>query len=238
MGTDVPVSVLPGGSTNVVARTLGIPNDVVDATEHLLSLADDLKPKPIDLGIANGRRFVFACGVGLDATVVKRVDSNPRLKSTAGHYYYAWAGIAGFYRQYLYNPVRFRTSCEGTDVEGITAIAQNSDPFTYFRSRPIRVCDNIALDDGRLAVAVLKRAKQRDMPTMLSRLLGGDRSPMVGTHRQIHNFGPVSEGRLESVSLDAHGRPRPFPVQVDGDYIGEMTELDISVDPGALRFVA
>ena len=35
-GTDVPVSVLPGGSTNVVCRTLGIPNDVVDATEHLL----------------------------------------------------------------------------------------------------------------------------------------------------------------------------------------------------------
>jgi diacylglycerol kinase family enzyme len=38
--------------------------------------------------------------------------------------------------------------------------------------------------------------------------------------------------------MDAHGRPRPFPVQVDGDYIGEMTELDISVDPGALHFVA
>ena len=35
-GTDMPVSVLPGGSTNVVCRTLGIPNDVVDATEHLL----------------------------------------------------------------------------------------------------------------------------------------------------------------------------------------------------------
>ena len=41
-GTDVPVSVLPGGSTNVVCRTLGIPNDVVDATEHLLALADEL----------------------------------------------------------------------------------------------------------------------------------------------------------------------------------------------------
>src|SRR5215210_6327240 len=58
-GTQVPVSVLPGGSTNVVARTLGIPNDVVDANEHLLSLADDLKPRSIDLGIARGRRFVF-----------------------------------------------------------------------------------------------------------------------------------------------------------------------------------
>ena len=237
-GTDVPVSVLPGGSTNVVARTLGIPNDVVDATEHLLSLADDLKPRPIDLGVAGGRHFVFACGVGLDATVVKRVDSNPKLKSTAGHYYYAWAGMSGFYRQYLYNAVRFETSCDDGDVEGITAIAQNSDPFTYFRSRPIRVCDNIALDDGRLALAVLKRARQRDMPTMLSRLVGGDRTPNVGTHRQIHNFAPVTDARIRSVSMDAHGRPRAFPVQVDGDYIGEMTELDLSVDPGALHFVA
>ena len=45
-GTDVPVSILPGGSTNVVARTLGIPNDVVDATEHLLGLADRFEPAP------------------------------------------------------------------------------------------------------------------------------------------------------------------------------------------------
>src|ERR671917_1378994 len=80
MGTDVPVSVLPGGSTNVVARTLGIPNDVVDATEHLIGLADDFSPRKIDLGRINGRRFVFACGMGLDATVVKRVDAHPRMK--------------------------------------------------------------------------------------------------------------------------------------------------------------
>ena len=50
VGTDVPVTVLPGGSTNVVCRTLGIPNDVVDATEHLLGLADDFRPRKIDLG--------------------------------------------------------------------------------------------------------------------------------------------------------------------------------------------
>ena len=63
-GTDVPVSVLPGGSTNVVCRTLGIPNDVVDATEHLLALADDWSPRQIDLGIVDDRHFVFSCGVG------------------------------------------------------------------------------------------------------------------------------------------------------------------------------
>src|SRR3977135_3461056 len=71
-GTDVPVSVLPGGSTNVVCRTLGIPNDVVDATEHLLAVADDWQPRRIDLGKADDRHFVFSCGARVDATEVNR----------------------------------------------------------------------------------------------------------------------------------------------------------------------
>src|SRR3954447_11585746 len=99
-GTDLPVAVLPGGSTNVVCRTLGIPNDVVDATEHLLSLADDWSPRKIDLGMVDERYFVFSCGVGIDASVVKRVDRNPTLKGNAGPYYYSWAGISSFYRKY------------------------------------------------------------------------------------------------------------------------------------------
>src|ERR671937_923548 len=107
-GTDVPVSVLPGGSTNVVARTLGIPNDVVDATEHLLGLADDFRPRRIDLGVANGRRFVFACGAGLDASAAMRVDQRPKLKARAGPYFYTWVAVSSFYRDYLRNPVRMR----------------------------------------------------------------------------------------------------------------------------------
>ena len=77
----MPMAMLPGGSTNVVCRTLGIPNDVVDATEHLLSLADDWEPRKIDLGRVDERHFVFACGAGIDATVVKRVDAHPKLKA-------------------------------------------------------------------------------------------------------------------------------------------------------------
>ncbi len=98
-GTDVPVSVLPGGSTNVVCRTLGMPNDVVDATEHLLTLADDWAPRKIDLGKVDDRHFVFACGVGIDATVVERVDAHPKLKSRLGPYYYSWCGVSAFYRK-------------------------------------------------------------------------------------------------------------------------------------------
>jgi diacylglycerol kinase family enzyme len=236
-GTDLPVTVLPGGSTNVVCRTLGIPNDVVDATEHLLSLADDWEPRRIDLGRVNERRFVFACGVGLDATVVRRVDEHPTRKARGGPYYYSWAGISGFYRKYLLNAVRVRTEVEGAEpVEGVTAIAQNSDPLTYFASRPIRVCEGIAIDDGTLSMAVLKRATQRDMPTLVGRLLGGKGT--AAGHKQVVHFDNVAAARVVSASKDKQGAVRPFPLQVDGDYIGDHEAIELRAEPGALTIVA
>jgi diacylglycerol kinase family enzyme len=235
-GADVPVSVLPGGSTNVVCRTLGIPNDVVDATEHLLALVDDWKPRRIDLGVVDDRHFVFSCGVGIDATVVKRVDAHPRLKSRAGPYYYSWAALSAFYRSYLYNPVRLRVQAGEQSAEGVTALAQNSDPFTYFASRPVRVCEGIELDDGKLAIGVLKRAAQRDMPTLIARLFS-ERGPAVH-HRQIEHLAAVTEATVSSISETKDGVTRPFPVQVDGDYIGEKTRIELWVDPGALNVIA
>jgi diacylglycerol kinase family enzyme len=235
-GTDLPVSVLPGGSTNVVCRTLGIPNDVVDATEHLLALADDFRPRKVDLGVANGRRFVFACGAGLDATEAKRVDSHPMMKARGGRWFYTWAAISGFYRHYLRNPIRMRLEVAGDSAEGVTAIAQNSDPFTYFGSQPLRICEDAELDNGTLSVAMLKRAAQRDVPTIAARvLLNSLRTP---GHRQIRHYDGVTEAHVGSVSRDAEGSIRPFPVQVDGDYIGDHGELELSIEPGALTIVA
>lgn len=235
-GTDVPVSVLPGGSTNVVCRTLGIPNDVVDATEHLLALLDEWAPRKVDLGRADGRRFVFSCGVGIDATVVKRVDAHPRLKSRAGPYYYTWAAISAFYRQYMVKPVRLRVEVDGKTSEGITALAQNSDPFTYFADSPIRVCEGVEIDDGALSLGVLERARQRDMPTLIPRLFSEKRP--AARHRRIDHFEGVTAATIVSISETGDGIARPFPVQVDGDYIGERTKLDLKVEPKALTVVS
>src|ERR1700733_836167 len=235
-GTDVPVSMLPGGSTNVVCRTLGIPNDVVDATEHLLTLADDWAPRKIDLGRVDERYFVFACGVGIDATGVGRVDAHPKLKPRAGPYYYSWPGVSAFYRKYLHNAARVRFESGGESVEGVTAIVQNSDPFTYFAKRPIRVCEGIAIDDGTLSVGVLKRATQRDMPTLISRLFSETKP--AARHRQVEHFDDVTEATVSAVSEDEDGALRPFPLQVDGDYIGDRTRVQLRADPGALTIVA
>lgn len=235
-GTDIPVSVLPGGSTNVVARSLGIPNDVVDATEHLLGCADDFEPRPIDLGIANGRRFVFACGAGLDATAAHQVDSHPSMKHRFGPYYYTWAAVKGFYGDYLRNPIRMKVACSGGETEGVTAICQNTDPFTYFRGREIRISENVRIDDGLLSLAVLHKATQRDVPFIARRVLGKGSS--AGDHRRIDVFDGITEGRIESMSKDEDGSWRKFPVQLDGDPIGLHGELDLRVDPGAIRIVS
>ena len=190
----------------------------------------------MDLGLANGRHFVFACGAGLDATAAKRVDSHPMMKARGGRWFYTWAVISGFYRHYLRKPVRIRLEADGNSADGVTAIAQNSDPFTYFGSQPLRICEDAELDNGTLSVAMLGRAAQRDVPTIAARVLMNNlRTP---GHRQIEHYAGVTEAHLGSVSRDARGSIRPFPVQVDGDYIGDHGELELRIEPGALTIVA
>jgi diacylglycerol kinase family enzyme len=235
-GTDIPVSVLPGGSTNVVARSLGIPNDVVDATEHLLAVADRFEPRRIDLGLANGRHFVFACGAGLDATAAERVDANPRLKTSIGPYFYTWAAVRGFYTRYLRNPIQMRVETDKGGTEGVTAICQNSDPYTYFKNTEVRVCEDVSFDCGSLSLAVLKRARQRDVPSIGARVLKPSWS--ATSHKQIDHWSGLTEARIESLSRDDEGKLRHFPVEVDGDFIGEHGELDLRIDPAALTVVA
>ena len=235
-GTEIPVAILPGGSTNVVCRTLGIPNDVVDATEHLMALADDFRPRTIDLGMIDGRYFVFSAGAGIDATVVERVDANPRLKAKVGPWYYSWAGISGYYRRYLLNALRIRVEVEGQVVEGVTALAQNSDPFTYFSKRPVRVCPDVAIDDGRLGLAVLERAAQRDAIGLIRRIMTSPRG--AEGHRRVRLFPGIESAKISSITLGPDGNPLPLPMQVDGDYIGERTEAEIRVAPGALTILA
>lgn len=230
-GSDVPLTCLPGGSTNVFCRTLGIPADVVDATEHLLALADDFRPRRVDLGQVDDRHFVFASGIGLDASVVERVDARPHLKASLREWYFTYCAVSTFTRRYLVDAPRVRVEVDGRSVEGITVIVQNGDPFTFFGTRPIRVCEGAGLDKGSLSLTVLKRASPLELPTVLPRVFSG-RAATVQRHRQVDGFPGVNEARVTS----ADGRP--FPLEVDGDYLGERDEVRYRVRPGGLAVVA
>jgi diacylglycerol kinase family enzyme len=230
-GSDTPLTCLPGGSTNVWCRTLGIPRDVVDATEHLLQLADDFRPRRVDLGRAGERYFVFSAGAGLDASVVERVDSHPRLKARLGEYYYTYAAVTTFNRRYLIHPPRVRVTVQGRSVEGVTAVVQNSDPYTFFGRRPIRLCEGVGLDTGRLGLAVLTRATPLEIPTVIARVFSA-RAATVARHRRIETFREVTDALVESAD------DRSFPVQLDGDYVGNTDRLALTVAPRALAVIA
>jgi diacylglycerol kinase family enzyme len=228
-GSDTPLTCLPGGSTNVFCRILGIPNDVVDATEHLLRMADDWRPRRIDLGVVNDRRFLFTAGIGLDASVTKRVDAHAQMKARFGPWFYATAAIGAVNREYTLRPRRLCVAAHGVEHEGITAIFQNTTPYTYFGPRPIEVGEEVSLDSGTMSAVVLRRASPLDVPTVAWRALSSAR--MV-RHRQVRAFAGATLAHVRS--LDERG----LPLQVDGDYLGEVPEAEVSVDPAALSIVA
>ena len=225
-----PLTCLPGGSANVFGKMLGIPSELVDATEHLLAMADDWHPRKVDLGVVNGRCFTFASGLGVDASVVERVDSNPRLKARLGAYYFTWAALTTFARRYLVHPPRMVAHADGKTLEGVTTIVQNGSPFTYFQNRPIEVAEGAALDSGALAGCVLHRARPFDMPSIAWRAFS--RHARIARHRHVSSFPALTELTVQS----ADGRP--LPLQVDGDYIGEVAEARYSILPRALHVVS
>jgi diacylglycerol kinase family enzyme len=229
-GSETPLACLPGGATNVYCRMLGIPNDVVDATEHLLRLADAWSVRRVDLGTANGRRFTFSAGVGLDASVVERVDRHPRLKARLGAYYFTESAVATFMERYVVRPPRLEVQVGGETLKGVSAFVQNSNPYTYFQNRPVHLSEGSALDSGDLSGVVLTRANPIDVPTIAFRALS-DRAE-VGRHRRVLPFSGV--GALHVRSTDG----KPVPLQVDGDHVSDEAEVHFAVEPGALRIVA
>jgi diacylglycerol kinase family enzyme len=230
LGSPTPLCCLPGGSANVFGKMLGIPGDVVDATEHLLAMADDWRPRRVDVGVVNGRCFTFASGLGLDASVVERVDANPHMKARLGPYFFTWVAVSTFLRRYLLAPPHLEVDAAGRTLEGVTAIVQNGSPFTYFLNRPIEIADGAALDSGALVGGVLHRATLLSMPSIAWRAFS--RRARVAGHRQVTGLPEMSELVVRS----ADGRP--LPLQVDGDYLGEVTEARYSVLPRALNVLS
>ena len=229
-GSQTALSPLPGGSNNVVAKLLGIPTDLVDATEHLLHIADRWESRAVDLGMVNGRYFTFAAGIGLDASVVERVDRNPALKKRFGPYYFVECAIMTFLRRYVVNPPRLSVEVDGRSVAGVSLFVQNAENYTYFQNRPVPLVEGAQFDSGCLAGVVLTRARPYDVPTVTFRALSG--AARIAKHRGVDAFGAFGEAVVRSTD------GRAIPIQVDGDHIGDELEARFSVIPGALRVVA
>jgi diacylglycerol kinase family enzyme len=229
-GSDTPLCCLPGGRANVWCRIIGMPVDIVDATEHLLAIAHDWQPRRVDVGRVNDRLFLFSAGVGLDASVVAQVDAHPRLKRRLGEWYYTWSAINTFNRRYLVRPPRLSAVLDGEAVEGVTTMVQNATPYTYFGERPVQMAEGASLSSGDLSAIVLRRASLADMPTIILRAF--TQRLRVARHRRVAGFSGVRE--IVVTSADE----RRLPLQVDGDFIGEFAKARFEAVPDGLLIVS
>jgi diacylglycerol kinase family enzyme len=219
---------LPGGSTNVFARTIGLPNDPIEATGVLLDALARRAIRRVGLGSVNGRYFLFHTGVGFDAAVVEQVERRAGLKRYAGHPLFVFAGFDTWIRHYDRSRPRFAVQhADGAVIDdAYLTIVLNTNPYTYLGSRPLNLAPEATLDRGLASVTLRTMAFARTMRIIASALGSGSvlrRSRWVDYRTD-----------LEALTVTAYG---PVPYQVDGDHLGDIERLDFRHEPAVLDLV-
>jgi diacylglycerol kinase family enzyme len=227
-GTDTALAALPGGSTNVFARTLGLPDDAVEATGVLLDTIDRGAIHPVGLGSVNGRYFLFHAGLGFDAAVVAEVEKRGQLKRYASHPLFVYAAIDTWLRHYDRRKPAFRVEfSDGTIVpDAKFGICLNTNPYTYLGSRPLDLAPEATLDRGLVMISIRS--------LRLTKIAGLAAGALRGTDALKNNKAVDYRTDLSEFTLVGH---RPFPYQVDGDYLGEVTNLHFKHEPNILRLL-
>jgi diacylglycerol kinase family enzyme len=228
LGTTTALAVLPGGSTNVFARTIGLPNDPIEATSVLLDALAAGSIRPVGVGTANGRCFLFHVGIGYDAEVVHQVERRGSIKRWAGHPLFAWCAIDTWFRHYDRSRPRFAVRFEDGSVvdDGYFGVCLNTDPYTFLGNRPFRLAPRATLDSG-LSMITLRTLSVAPLVRLAVQSLGGGGGLRSGRHVDVrHDQGEII--------VEGHGA---FPHQVDGDYLGEVDRLVLRHEPRALQLV-
>jgi diacylglycerol kinase family enzyme len=217
LDSDIPMGFIPGGSTSVLPRALGVPRDPIEAARALVSAGT----KKMSLGRVNDRRFTFSAGLGLDAELVRRVDARGRDAGTrAGDVAFAWALLSLLAGR----RARFEPAMTVLGRERVAfALVANTNPYSYVGRVPLKVAPRARPELG-LDLVAPRSLRARLLPQVARWVLAGrgqTRSPHV---LYVHD---ADEIRIE---CDA-----PMPLQVDGEDLGDVTEAHFEAERGALE---
>jgi len=196
---------VPGGGTSVLPRALGLPRDPLAAARAIAAG----RTRRISLGRANGRRFGFAAGVGLDAELIRRMDARGRDENgkRPGDAVFAWTAV----RTLAEHRIRFDPALEIVGQgRAAFALVANADPYSYAGKLPLRLPRGARLEGG-LDLIAPRSFRARHVPGALRYLLTGRTGlPLILLRDQ---------DRIE-VRCDA-----PMPLQLDGEDVGDVTEV-------------
>ena len=208
-GSSCALAPLPGGSTNVFARTIGLPNDPIEATGDLLdALAHDSIHR-VGLGSVNGRYFLFHVGMGFDAAVVAQVERRSGLKRYAGHPLFVYAGFDTWIRHYDRSRPRFSVRfADGSVVDdGYLCICLNTNPYTYLGNRPLNLAHEATLERGLAVVTLRTLAFAKTMRIIGSALGTGQAPAQLALDRPPHRPHGPRRHRLRPVPVPGRRRP-------------------------------
>lgn len=234
------LAVVPGGSTNVFARALGLPNDAVEATGALLDALREERERTVGLGLAAGtpgtedesvpsRWFTFCAGLGFDAGVVGRVEQQRELGRRSTHALY----LRQVLRQFLDDPHRRHGTITlerpGADpvTDLVLSIICNTSPWTFLGNRPVYAAPKASFDTG-LDVLALSRMSTPAVARYATQLLTS--SPERGPH------GKHAVTLHDLADFTLHSKV-PLPLQMDGDHLGLRTSVTFTGVRRALRVI-
>jgi len=215
-GSEIPMAILPLGTTNVLARECDVPDDVQGAMERALRT----KPARISLGKITltdsapnrSRYFILMAGIGYDAMAVH--GTREPLKKLTGKGAYILSGMKIFLK---FHPSPLTFHVDGKYYEGYSGIISNGSKY----GGSFSVTPDARLINPVLYVCIFKGGRRSDIARYVFGIL-------TGTHL---NYRDVEYLKAEHVAITGSA-----PIQLDGDYLG-MTPAKVEIVPNALNLI-
>jgi diacylglycerol kinase family enzyme len=220
--SDLPLGFVPGGGTSVLPRALGLPRDPVAAAEQLADALEANRVRRISTGRANGRRFAFGAGIGIDAEVVRRIDERGR--SPDGTRPGDLAFVSTFARLLVEHRGRLEPALE---VEGFGRAAfvfvANVNVYSFLKAMAIKATPDAVFEEGLDFLAPVS-VSPRTLPPLLYALATG---------RPVRNA--LRGHDLDRIEVKTD---RPLPLQLDGEDLGDVTEAVFEAERGSISVLS
>ncbi len=211
-GTEAHFGVIPLGTGNDFARTIGVYGSLETAVDILFSEHTRL----VDLGRIGDHWFLNVAGCGFDAKVAERVNRGYRRLNDSMAY------IAGVMQTLIsFKSPRFKLTMDGSVYESDGMLCTIANAPSY--GGGMRVAPDALIDDGVLDICFLNKTGRIEFLRAFPRVFKGTHV----THPKVKMF-RVKRGRVEATP--------PMPILVDGEVIGE-TPVDFEVVPCALKIM-
>ena len=211
-GSDTPLGIVPGGRGNDLARVLGVPNEPELAVDALFAGHS----RRIDVGEANGKRFLGIVSVGFDSEANRLANETSFLR---GNLVYAYAAIRTLVG---WKTARFtiRVDEERMRLSGYSIAVANNKAF----GGGMYIAPDAELDDGEFDIVAVGAVSKLQYVSNLPKVF-------KGTHVEKDE---VRVFRAPHLELTAS---RPFPVYADGEHLTDLP-VSLRVLPRALTVLA